>query len=455
MSSTVLSEITIEDSDKWKRYPEYKDSGVEWLGEIPEGWDVNQLKNLTNLVTGNTPPKAENQNYENGTIPWVKPEDLIGSEPIFNSKEHLSEMGTKLARLIPVGSALVCCIGSVGKVGVAGTSLATNQQINAVLFNREDIWVPGYGIYSLIASEQEHKRHANTVVVSILNKTGQGFIKFPVPPLPEQHAIAAFLDRKTAKIDTLIEKKRRLISLLEEKRAAIISHAVTKGLDPDAPMKDSGVESWGKIPAHWDMKKLRHLVDDRRPIMYGIVLPGPNVDDGVPIVKGGNCEPGKLYLDCLSRTSFEIEANHARSRLRGGDLVYAIRGSIGMVEIVPDELDGANLTQDAARISPRPEVNRYWLLFTLRSLPFFSALDAGAIGATIRGINIRDLKRGVLAVPPYDEQCQITEYLNRETTKIDALISKIQDAINKLQEYRTALISAAVTGKIDVREASL
>jgi type I restriction enzyme S subunit len=186
--------------------------------------------------------------------------------------------------------------------------------------------------------------------------------------------------------------------------------------------------------------------------MYGIVLPGPNVDGGIPIVKGGDVSPGRLRLERLSRTTREIEAGYVRSRLHGGDLVYAIRGSIGEVAMVPDELTGANLTQDAARIAYTSATDGAWLLYALKSGAVFAQLEAGALGATIRGINIRDLKRALIAVPPPDEQRAIASILDRETATSDALISRVRNAIDCLKEFRTALISAAVTGKIDVRE---
>ena len=249
-------------------------------------------------------------------------------------------------------------------------------------------------------------------------------------------------------------KKERLIELLQEKRSALITHAVTKGLDPDVPMKDSGVEWLGDIPTHWDTSQLYRITPADRSIMYGIVLPGPNVEDGVPIVKGGDVSAQRLHATRLSRTAPDIESRHARSRLRGGDLVYAIRGSIGDVAMIPYDLGGANLTQDAARISYTDETDGPWLLFAMGSTATFAQLEAGALGATIRGINIRDLKRATVPLPPKSEQRTIASYLERETAKIDALIAKVHGAIDHLQELRTALISAAVTGKIDVREAA-
>jgi type I restriction enzyme S subunit len=186
--------------------------------------------------------------------------------------------------------------------------------------------------------------------------------------------------------------------------------------------------------------------------MYGIVLPGPNVEDGVPIVKGGDVSAERLHLDRLNRTTFEIESGYVRSRLRGGDLVYAIRGSIGEVAIVPDELEGANVTQDAARVACTPSTHGPWLLHALKSAAVFAQMESGALGATIRGINIRDLKRASIPVPPRVEQEAIARFLGRGTAKIDGLVAKVREAIERLKELRTALISAAVTGKIDVRE---
>jgi type I restriction enzyme S subunit len=183
--------------------------------------------------------------------------------------------------------------------------------------------------------------------------------------------------------------------------------------------------------------------------MYGIVLPGPDVNGGVPIVKGGDVAAERLSLNGLSRTSAEIEAGYVRSRLRGGDLVYAIRGSIGEVAMVPEELTGANLTQDAARISYTGDLSGRWLLYALKSNAVFAQLEAGALGATITGINIRDLKRALIPVPPFDEQRAIAAFLDRETAKIDALVAKKRRLIELLQDKRTALITRAVTKGIE------
>lgn len=220
-------------------------------------------------------------------------------------------------------------------------------------------------------------------------------------------------------------------------------------LKPYSAYKDAGVDSVGEIPAHWEMKRLWHLTPAARRIMYGIVLPGPSVQDGVPIIKGGDVSANRLRSDSLSRTTFEIESGYARSRLRGGDLVYAIRGSIGEVAVVPDELEGANLTQDAARIAYTNKTEGSWLLYALKSVAVFSQLEVGALGATIKGINIHDLKRAAIPVPPRIEQGAIGAFLDHETAKIDALVAKKERLIELLQEKCTSLITQAVTKGLD------
>lgn len=272
----------------------------------------------------------------------------------------------------------------------------------------------------------------------------------PLPSLETQLLVADFLDIRTADIDALIDRKERLLGLLEEKRLALITRAVTRGLDPSVPTKPSGVEWIGEIPEHWKLKRLMYLTPVDRQIMYGIVLPGPHVADGIPIVKSGDCRPENLRLERLKRTSPEIASGYARSRLRSGDIVYAIRGSVGFSARVPEELDGANLTQDAARISPRPDLDGQWLWYAVESEPTWRQLEAGIVGATVKGINIRDLKRPYIPLPPLPEQRQIAAYLDAELSHLSTLRDKLTRSIELLREYRQALITAAVTGKLDV-----
>ena len=426
-------------------YPTYRPSGVEWLGEIPSHWEVKRLKYSApahNAKLGNKPEDAIYVGLEN-IEPWTgkllldNQADTVDSTVVtFNPGDvlfgKLRPYLAKAARPDFNGTA-------TGEVLVMRPTIDLSQSyLTYCLLNEPWIrWVDTltYGARMPRVSPDE---------------VASSFI--PLPPLPEQHAIAGFLDRETTRIDGLVAKKERLIELLQEKRTALITRAVTRGLDPNAPMRDSGVEWLGEIPAHWEVKRLWHLTPPDRRIMYGIVLPGPHIEDGVPIVKGGDVSPERLRLNLLSRTAAEIECRYERSRLHTGDLVYAIRGSIGDVAMIPGELEGANLTQDAARVGYGKDTSGLWLLYLLKSYAVFSQLEVGALGATIRGINIRDLKRTRIPVPPLSEQQDIADYVESETAKLDALVAKVQEAVGRLKELRTALISAAVIGRIDVRE---
>jgi type I restriction enzyme S subunit len=306
----------------------------------------------------------------------------------------------------------------------------------------------GFFRYSLLESAR--------VAMPKINREALGECVLLVPSLTEQRAIADFLDRKTAAIDALIARKERLQDLLRERRAACIAQTVNAGLRPDVPTKKAGVPFLGDIPAHWSVKRLIHLVDPKIPIVYGILLPGPSLDTGVPYVGAGDVSQEGLQLQHLPRTTAEIARAYPRSRMRANELVYAIRGSFGNVEVLPEELDGANLSRDAARIAPRAGVVPEWLCYALKSDPSQHQFRAVSLGATISGVNIRDLKRVLIAVPPPDEQAKIAEHLAAETRETDLLMARTTRVVALLREYRQALITAAVTGRVDVpaREAA-
>ena len=453
--SEPLERVRAAGPRRFRPYPEYKDSGVEWLGEIPAHWEVAPVYARCDVALGKmldakrVTGEHSGRYLRNVDVQW----DTVNTEDLPEMDFAPWERDRYLLRS---GDLLVCEGGEVGRTAVWRGAIGECFYQKAIhrVRPRSTKEVPRFLFYLLyaVAKRGVFVAGGNPNTIDHLTAVQLRHYRFPFAPPGEQRAIGAFLDRETAKIDGLVARKERLIELLQEKRSALITRTVTRGLDRNVPMKDSGVEWLGQIPAHWEVKRLWHLTPPYRRIMYGIVLPGPNVDDGVPIVKGGDVSPRRLRLDQLNRTTREIESAYARSRLRGGDLVYAIRGSIGEVAMVPDELEGANLTQDAARVSYTATVHGLWLLYALKSVAVFAELEAGALGATIRGVNIRDLKRASIPVPPLVEQRAIAVFLDRETAKIDALVAKVREAINRLKEFRTALISAAVTGKIDVRE---
>jgi type I restriction enzyme S subunit len=272
------------------------------------------------------------------------------------------------------------------------------------------------------------------------------------PSLPEQTQIAAFLDYETAQIDALIAKQQRLIELLEEKRQAVISHAVTKGLDPTAPLRPSGIDWLGDIPAHWQVKSLKNLITENSSISYGIVQPGEALDAGVPFVQTTNMTTGDFDPRNLQKTLPQIAAQFPRSKLHGGEVLLGIRASIGAAHIVPKSLIGANLSRGVARIECAELISPYFLVQFFRSKSADQYWNLAKQGSTFNEVSIATVRELKISLPPTADQADIVDFLAAKYATFDALDAKAQSGINLLKERRTALISAAVTGKIDLRD---
>lgn len=229
---------------------EMKNSGIEWIGEIPAEWDVRKLKNIAYIITGNTPSKNIGNSFftDNDGVPWIKPENFGTTKAITVTAEYLTDAGVQEGRVFPENTVYVCCIASVGKVGYSNLKCSCNQQINGLVFHSA-FWK--YGFYMTLSQENEYIVNANGNVMKIINSEKQSIIMCPYPPYPEQIRIADFLDSKCAEIDAIIEKTKVTIEEYRKLKQSAITDAVTKGIRGNRPMKDSGIEWIGEIPANW------------------------------------------------------------------------------------------------------------------------------------------------------------------------------------------------------------
>jgi type I restriction enzyme S subunit len=271
------------------------------------------------------------------------------------------------------------------------------------------------------------------------------------PPLPEQAYITAFLERETAKIDMLVVEQQRLIELLKEKRQAVISHAVTKGLNPDAPMKDSGIEWLGEIPSHWEWAALLRISSR---VVVGIAEAATHAyaDEGVPILRSTNIRAGRITGEILF-VDPAFASERGTKRLYAGDLVSVRTGNAGVTATIPAHLDGCQcftMLITTLNVGSVSEYYCYWMN-SISAQCYFSLEGWGTAQVNI---SVPILKSLPVPLPPQAEQQAIVAALDRETAKIDTLTTEAQRAIDLLQERRTALISAAVTGQIDVRPAA-
>jgi len=295
LNLVAASEIT-RAIRKWKAYPAYKDSGARWLGVIPQHWEVKRIKFLARFYGGGTPSK-DNLYYWNGDIPWVSPKDMK-TEIVNDSEDHITKEGLagSATQLVQAGAVLVVVRSGILKhsipVAVNKKAVALNQDMKAMV-PRSGL-NPDYLKYLILGHQDAllvEWRKAGATVESIEHELLVNS-NFPIPSPEEQRAIIELLDGETAKIDALAAKKEQLIELLQEKRAALITRAVTKGLDPNVSMKDSGIEWLGEIPAHWETKMIKHTWSLCE---YGIseALSG---DGPIRVLTMGNIQDGRVII---------------------------------------------------------------------------------------------------------------------------------------------------------------
>ncbi|TBO34443.1 restriction endonuclease subunit S [Aquabacterium lacunae] len=441
----------------FSRYPEYKDSGVAWLGAVPSHWSVKRLRRVVQL----NPSKSETAALSRSSEVTFLPMEAIGEDgslaldrlrPIGELESgytYFAEGDVAIAKITPCfenGKGAVMR-GLHGGLGFGTTELIVARPLSMHLDS-------GYLHRIFTARPFMQQGEASMYGAGGQKRVPDDFVRdfvIALPPVDEQVVIKAFLDRETAKIDALVAEQEQLITLLKEKRQAVISHAVTKGLDPSVPMKDSGVEWLGEVPEHWQVNRLQRVVKPGTSVTYGIVQAGPDVEDGIPYIRTSDMAGDELPLDGYPKTSPEIDASYARSKVSAGDLVIAIRATVGKCLPVPKELDGANLTQGTARIAPGLETDPGYLLAFINGNGAQTYFDRMAKGATFREITLEVLRKTPVLVPPLDEQFQISSWVKQQSEQFLALIREAEQTQVLLKERRSALISAAVTGQIDVR----
>lgn len=437
-------------SEKFKPYPKYKDSGVEWLGKIPHNWQTIECKFAYSIQLGiMLQPKPNSE--DDVLVPYFKAINVKWERV---DDGDLDEMWASPADLIKYkitkGDLLVSEGGEVGRAGMVVDALnicIIQNALHRVRSNRNSV---KYLMYMLKVSAYAGWIDIICNKSTIAHFTGEkfGWLKIALPTIKDQFEIATFLYRETARIDSLITKKERQIELLQEKRAALISHAVTKGLDPSAPMKDSGIDWLGEIPEEWKLKRLKYVATVN--------------DDAL----GENSDPEYeiLYVDISSvdsingithkeAISFEEAPSRARRIVKDGDIIIStVRTYLRAISPVKNPEKNLIVSTGFAVIRPKKDLTSGFAAYALRSQYFVDSVVSNSVGVSYPAINACELMTLKIDLPSLNLQYEIATYLDHETGKIDSLISKIQLSIEKLREYRTALISAAVTGKIDVRD---
>jgi type I restriction enzyme, S subunit len=428
----------------------FKDSGVPWLGKLPDDWKLKRLKHVGTLTSGSAfPPDQQDNPAEE--LPFFKVADLASSIDGLHISRSSNTVSRAVAsrlgcRVVPVGAVAYAKIGAallLNKRRITATECCIDNNMTAFMPSH-DIACSKWAYYWL--SQIDFSEHVNPGAVPSLSEGYQSELPFFIPPLPEQHAIAAFLDRETARIDALVEKKRRLLALLDEKRLAVVTHAVTKGLDPAAPMKDSGIDWLGQVPEHWEVMPFnRNCL-----IVGGQVDPKDDAYSSMPLIAPDHIESGTGLLFQV-KSAMEQGSISSKYRFLTGDILYSkIRPELRKMCLV--KFDGL-CSADMYAIRHTTRFETHFLFYLLLSKYHHQYAVLESMRVAMPKVNRESLGAFKVLIPPVSEQKFISEFVTSVTAKLESIRLKQERVIDRLLEYRSALITNAVTGKIDVRGA--
>lgn len=434
------------------RYERYKDSGIPWLGKVPEHWEVKRLRFTVNL----NPVKSELDIPEDTLVSFIPMEAVNFDKNLTLTEERNLDEVYKGYTYFKNGDVVLAKITPCFE---NGKSAIAQNLTNGIAFGTTELHVlrsqdsiNNHFLYYLIKSDSFMKIGESEMYgAGGQKRVPEEFIKnflIGLPPYYEQTAIAHYLDTKLGEINALIDKQQTLLEKLAEQRTAVITHAVTKGLNPAAPMKNSGVEWLGDVPAHWDVKRLKFLGD----IVLGLTYSPENItneDNGTLVLRSSNIQNGKLVYEDNVFVNSDIPK---RMVTTDKDILICSRNGsrslIGKCALI--EKDGLNQTFGAFMTVYRTPYRKF-VYYSLNSEIFKSQLGL-FLTSTINQLTTQVLGNFNIAFPPLEEQNSITDYLDQETAKIDRLCDTVNQTIGRLKEYRTALITQAVTGKIKVTD---
>ena len=442
------------------RYPTYKDSGVEWLGDVPWHWDVKRLRFVAEL----NPSKSEVSNFDRDTLVSFLPMDAIGEDGSLSldKEKPISKLESGYTYFrdgdVTVAKITPCYENGKGALMqglLNGIGFGTTELI--VARPKPEEITSSYLHYLFISPDFRNLGESHMYGAGGQKRVPDGFVRnfaTAFPPLPEQTQIVAFLDRETAKIDELVAEQWQLMALLKEKRQAVISHTVTRGLNPDAPMKPSGIEWLGDVPAHWRVGKCGFYIS----ILSGFAFPSIGFSEDeteTKLLRGINVGVSRLkwketvYWLRLPGDGLDIY------EMQVGDLVIGmdrplINEGMRVAKVKQADLP-CLLLQRVASLKTGDQLDADYLLGLLSSEMFVAHFSPDTTGVSVPHISPEQINNFVIPIPPVSEQVAIVAFVGIESAKFDTLTAEAQRAIDLLQERRTALISAAVTGKIDIR----
>ncbi len=432
-------------------HPAYKPSGIPWLGDVPEHWEVRRVGMLAQILNGAT-PSTGNASYWDGDIVWITPDDLgkLSGRYVTGSARRITEEGYKACgtNLAPAGSIAISTRAPIGHLGVLRSDACVNQGCRLLV--PDDAVKTEYLHYALSTTTSTLASFGQGSTFTELSRTLLAAFQLPLPPLPEQAAIIRYLDYVDRRVRRYVNAKGKLIALLEEEKQAIINLAVTRGLDPNVPLKPSGIEWLGDVPEHWEVRRLKNWVGINEAVLPETTEP----DFEFPYLEIGAVGTG-LLVSQPTRIRFGSAPSRARRIVRTSDtIVSTVRTYLKATWFAGEVFDELICSTGFVVLTPRNEVCPKFVSYLAQSNAFTDRVTAASVGTAYPAIAESRLGLFHVPLPPLPEQTAIVEYLDTATARIDAAAARARRQIELLQEYRTRLIADVVTCKLDVREAA-
>ena len=425
-----------------------KPSGIDWIGDIPESWKRSKVKFCFSLVNGSTPESSDYDCWD-GDIKWITPADMSDTGTILHGERLITKYGYNSCgtTLLPIGSIVISSRAPTGKINITTAELCTNQGCKSLIRTGDN----RYFYYLFLAGQHELSllgRGTTFLELSTYDLNGFGLV---IPAEDEQKAIADFLDKECAQIDSIAADLEKQIALLQQYKKSLITETVTKGLDKSVPMKDSGVEFFGKIPAHWKVSKTKYVAD----ISIGLVttMTANYVDeDGVPLIRNSNIRTNHIDDNGMVYLSKEFAKANIGRALHKGDIVTVHTGDVGTSAIINETY---HMSHGFATIISRLKtktVNNQFLCWLYNSEIFKEMSIAYSTGDGRQNLNLYDFVDFYILIPTLKEQMEIVNWLNLKCTEIDNFIENKQQQLLLIQQHKKSLIYEYVTGKKRVKE---
>lgn len=426
-----------------------KPSGIDWIGDIPSSWECSKVKFCFSLVNGSTPESSDYECWD-GNIRWITPADMSDTGTISQGERFITKYGYNSCgtTLLPVGSIVISSRAPIGKINITTTELCTNQGCKSLTRKGDN----RYFYYLLLAGQHELPLLGRGTTFLELSTYDLNEFGVVIPTEDEQQAIADFLDKECAQIDSIIVDLEKQIALLQQYKKSLITETVTKGLDKSVPMKDSGVACIGLVPISWKYKKLGYMADVTKLAGFEFTNYFEYVDDGVIAIRGLNLKNFEVSLADIQYIPEKTSDMLPRSQVHYNDVLVSYAGTVGSIGLITDTTNRYHLAPNVGKVTVFNELIPRYLAYYLISYAGQELIDQLKNKNAQESISMENIRKIKILVPSQIEQQNICDYLDKKTDEIDTLISTQQKTLELMQAHKKSLIYEYVTGKKRVKE---